>query len=118
MRAASMLLDAAKQLLVLELLVAEADQRLERHLIAEQVLPTELEHLRVDEALDEAEDVRVGAALNLAQQPSLGRAQELEVVDLGQAVRQERPRVVESRPRITSASMSQRTCLDTLMVRA
>ena len=68
--------DAAEQLLVLQLLVAEADQRLERDLVAEPVVAAQLEHLGVDEALDQAEDVGVGAALDLAHEPLLGGSTE------------------------------------------
>ena len=48
-------LDAPEQLLVLELFVAEANERLERDLIAEPVITAHLEQLRVDEPLDEPE---------------------------------------------------------------
>ena len=88
-------LDAAEQLLVLELLVAEADERLERDLVAEPVLAGELEHLGADVALDEPEDVGVGAALHLAQQAALRVREEREFVDLRQAGGQERLREVE-----------------------
>jgi hypothetical protein len=64
-------LDAAEQFLVLEFLVAEADQRLERDLVAQPVIAADLEHLGVDEALHQAEDVGVGAPLDLADQPLL-----------------------------------------------
>jgi hypothetical protein len=64
-------LDAAEQRLVLELLVGEADDGLERGLVAERVLAADLEHLRGDEALDQAEQVRIGAALHLAQRAAL-----------------------------------------------
>ena len=82
-------LDAAEQLLVLELLVAEAHQRLERDLVAEPVVAAHLEHLGGDEALDQAEYVGVGAALDLAQQALLVRGEEVEAIDLRQPVGQE-----------------------------
>ena len=53
------LLDAAEHLLVLDLLVAEAHQRLERGLVAEPVVAAHLEHLGGDEALDQPEDIGV-----------------------------------------------------------
>ena len=49
-----------------QLLVAEPDQGFERDLVAVPVIVAQLEHLRVDEALDKPEQVGVGAALNLA----------------------------------------------------
>ena len=44
-RRAIIALDAAEQLLVLELLVGEAHQRFQRDLVAERVVAAELEHL-------------------------------------------------------------------------
>ena len=70
-RLADQRVDAAEQLLVLQLLVAEPDQRLERHLVAEPVVVADLEHLGVDEALDQPEHVGVGAALDLADEALL-----------------------------------------------
>ena len=112
-------LDAAEQRLVLELLVGEADQRLERDLVAERVLAADLEHLGADEALDQAEQVRVGAALHLARAAALcGRLRNAS------SSTSERPRgrkVLEKskrRPRITSRSISQRTRLETSMTLA
>ena len=82
-------LDAAEQLLVLELLVGEAHQRLERGLVAEPVVAAHLEHLGADEALDQAEHVGVGAALHLAQEAPLVGVRKLELVDERQPVGQE-----------------------------
>ena len=65
-------LDAAEQRLVLELLVAEAHQRLERVLVAQPMIAADLEQLGCDETLDEAEDVGIGAALDLAGKALLG----------------------------------------------
>jgi len=70
-----------EQLLVLQLLVGEADDRLHRGLVAERVAAADLEHLAADEALDEREHVGVGAALHLAEQAPLSAAEELELVD-------------------------------------
>ena len=61
------LLEAAEHLLVLQFLVGEAHEGFERDLVAEPVLPAHLEDLGADEALDQAEDVGVGAALDLAE---------------------------------------------------
>jgi hypothetical protein len=52
----------AEQRLVLQFLVAEPHQRLERDLVAEPVIVAQLEHFGVDEALDQAKDIGVGAA--------------------------------------------------------
>ena len=62
-------LDAAEQRLVLQLLVAEPDQRLERDLVAEPVIVAQFKDLGVDEALDQPKDIGVGAALDLAHEP-------------------------------------------------
>ena len=88
--------DAAEQLLVLQLLVAEADQRLERDLVAEPVVAAELEHLGVDEALDQAEDVGVGAALDLAHEALFAGRQRRERVGERKAVGQEFVRGIEA----------------------
>ena len=45
-----------------------------------RVLAAERRDLGADEALDQAEDVGVGAALHLAEQPLVGRAQEIQLV--------------------------------------
>ena len=82
-------LDSAEKLLVLDLLVAEAHQRLQRVLVAEPVVAAHVEHLGGDEPLDEAEYVGVGAALNLAEQSLVVRAEEGEAIDLRQTVGQE-----------------------------
>ena len=88
-------LDPAEQLLVLELLVAEADQRLQRGLVAEPVVTADLENLGVDEAFHEPEQERVGSTLHLREQARFGLGEKGEVIDLGKAVRQEALRQVE-----------------------
>jgi hypothetical protein len=50
------------------------------------VLAADLQHLGADEALDQAEQVRVGAALHLAQRAALGRLRN------GSSSTSERPR--------------------------
>src|SRR6185312_3087875 len=88
-------LDAAEKLLMLDLLVAEAHERLERMLVAEAVVGTRRENLGGDEALDESEQVGVGAPLNLAQQASFVGRQTIETIDARQTVRQELAREIE-----------------------
>ena len=78
MSGAIIALDAAEELLVLELLVGEAHEGLERHLVAHPVVAAHLEDLGADEALDEAEHVGVGAALDLAEEALLGPGEEGE----------------------------------------
>ena len=56
---------------MLQLLVAEAHQGLERNLIAEPVIAAQFQNLGIDEALDQPEDIGVGAALDLAHEPLL-----------------------------------------------
>ncbi len=90
-----MRLDAPEHLLVLDLLVGEADERLERDLVAQHVVAAHVDDLGGDEALDQAEDVRVGAALHLREETSLVGRQKCEPVDSRQAVRQEALREVE-----------------------
>jgi hypothetical protein len=90
------LLDAAEELLVLQLLVAEPHQALQRELVAEPVVARQLQHLGVDEALDQAEQVGVGSALDLAQEALLVLRQEGELVRVREAVRQELVAQVEA----------------------
>ena len=61
--------DEAEQRLMLQLLVAEPYQRLQRDLVAEPVILAQLQHLGIDEALDQTEDIGVGATLDLADEP-------------------------------------------------
>ena len=61
--------DKAEQRLVLQLLVAEPYQRLERNLVAEPVILAQFQDLCIDEALDQTKDIGVGAALDLADKP-------------------------------------------------
>ena len=72
-RLADQRVDAAEQLLVLQLLVAEPHQRLQGHLVAEPVVVADLQHLGGDEALDQPEDVGVGPPLDLADEALLVR---------------------------------------------
>ena len=62
-------IDAAEQRLVLQLLVAESNQRLERNLVAEPVIVAEFQNLGIDETLDQTKDIGVSAALDLAHEP-------------------------------------------------
>src|SRR5579862_8311431 len=65
------LVDAAEQRLMLQFLVTEPDQRLERELVAEPIIPADLQHLGGDEALDQPEHLGVGAPLDLADEALL-----------------------------------------------
>jgi hypothetical protein len=91
-------LDAPEKLLVLELLVREAHKRLERRLVAKAVLGAHFDHLRADEALDEAEHVRVRAPLHLGEEDSFFLREEVELADFRKAVRQEFLRKIELAP--------------------
>jgi hypothetical protein len=71
-------LDAAEELLVLDLLVAQAHECLQRRLVAERMLAADLEDLRADEALAQAEHVGVGARLDLAHEARLAFAEEAQ----------------------------------------
>ena len=81
---------------MLDLLVAEAHQRLQRILIAQGVVAADVEHLGGDEALDHSEHVGVRPALNLAQQPAVVRGEKIEAIDHRQPVGQEMPGEVEA----------------------
>ena len=65
-------------------------------LVAEPMVAAQLQHLGADETLDQAEHVGVGAALDLAEKAPLAGAQEVEVLDEGQAVGQELVAPVEA----------------------
>jgi hypothetical protein len=56
-----------------QLLVAEPDQRLDHNLVAKRMIAAQFQYLGVDEPLDQAKDVGVGAALYLAHKPSFAR---------------------------------------------
>ena len=74
---------------MLDLVVGEAHQRFERVLIVERMCAALIEHLGADEALDQAEDVRIGAALDLAEQPRVVGGQERDRVHARESVGQE-----------------------------
>ena len=80
---------------MLQLLVAEPDQRLERDLVAEPVVAAQLEHLGADEALDQPEHVGVSAPLDLAEKDPLGRREEVEPARQREPVGQELVGAVE-----------------------
>jgi hypothetical protein len=79
---------------VLQLLVGEAHQRLERPGRRASVA-AHVEHLRADEALDQPEHVGVGAALYLGQQAARAGTEKIQLVHLRDAVGQELPRKIE-----------------------
>ena len=81
--------DAPEQRLVLQLLVAEPDQRLECNLVAEPMVVAQLQNFGVDESLDQPKDIRVGAALDLAREPLFISRQGRERIGERQSVRQE-----------------------------
>jgi hypothetical protein len=80
--------DATEKGLVLQLLVAKPNQRLERNLVTEPVIVAQLQHLGVDEALDQPENIGVGAALDLTDEPLFVGRQSRELSDKGKPVRQ------------------------------
>ena len=90
--------DAAEQRLVLQLLVAEPNQRLERNLVAEPVIVAQFEDLGIDEALDQPEDIGVGAALDLAHEPLFVGRQGRERIGQGKPVRKELVGGIEAAP--------------------
>jgi hypothetical protein len=65
------LLHATEEFLVFEFVVGETDQCLHRVLVVERMRTALVQHLGADEAFDEAEDVGIGAALDLAQEPGV-----------------------------------------------
>ena len=83
---------------MLQLLVAEPHQCLERDLVAEPVIVAQFEHLGVDEALDQPEDVGVGAALDLAHEPLFAGRQRGERIGERKAVRKKFVRGIEAAP--------------------
>ena len=64
--------DAPEQGLMLDLLVAEPHQGLQRVLVAQCVMPAHIDELGRDKALDQAKDVGVSASLDLADKARLG----------------------------------------------
>ncbi|SAL86496.1 hypothetical protein AWB67_07211 [Caballeronia terrestris] len=88
-------LDAAKQLLVLQFFVGEANQCLKCNLVTEPVVAAHVEDLGSNETLDQTEDICVRTTLNLRQQAPLGDAQKRQPIDERQAVRQEFFREIE-----------------------
>ena len=71
---------------MLELLVGEANQRLDHDLVAERVAARHFQHLRSDGALDRAEHVGIRATLDLADESLLGGGGEAEGVDLRERI--------------------------------
>ena len=74
---------------MLDLFIPEAHQRLQRGLVAEPMFAAHIEHFGRDEALDQAEYVGVGPALNLAEQALVVRGEEVQAIDFRKPVRQE-----------------------------
>ena len=80
---------------MLDLVAGEPHQRFERKLVAEYVGAALIEHLGADESLDQPEDIGVGAALDLAEQPRLVLGEKAESIDPRKPVGQELAREVE-----------------------
>ena len=74
---------------MLDLVAGEAHQRFERVLVIERMGAALIEHLGADESFDQPEDVRIRAALDLAQQPRVLGGEEREDVHARKAVGQE-----------------------------
>ena len=83
---------------MLQLLVAEPNQCLERNLVAEPVIVAQFQDLGIDEALDQPEDIGVGAALDLAHKPLFVGRQGGERVGQRKPVRKELVRGIEAAP--------------------
>ena len=83
---------------MLQLLVAEPNQRLERNLVAEPVIVAQFQDLGIDEALDQPKDIGVGAALDLAHEPLFIGRQGRERVGQGKPVRKELVGGIEAAP--------------------
>src|SRR5262245_51039910 len=90
--------DAAEQRLVLQLLVAEPNQRLEGNLVAEPMVVAELQDFGIDEALDQAKDIRVLAPLDLANEPLFIGRERRERIGQGKPVREKLVSNVEAAP--------------------
>ena len=88
-------LDSAEQFLVFEFFITEANQRLQRDLVAGPVKLAQLENLAVDEAFHQAEDVRVRPSLDLAEENRFVLAQKLELINARKGIRQELVRRIE-----------------------
>jgi hypothetical protein len=90
--------DAAEQRLVLQLLITEPNQRLERNLVAEPMIVAQFQDLGIDEALDQPKDVGVGASLDLAHEPFFIRRQGPERIRKREPVREELVSGIEAAP--------------------
>src|SRR6185503_3557451 len=89
-------LDAAEQLLMLDLLFAETHQAFERDLVAQAVADRDLQRLGADEALQQPEDAGITAPLHITHHALLLRDQEQQINDLDEPVRQELAAEVEA----------------------
>src|SRR5215472_13904193 len=87
---------------MLQLLIAEPDQRFERGLVAEPMIAAQFKDLGIDKTLDQAEHVGVGAALDLAEIALLFRSEEGQRARQGEAVGEKLVREIE--PPATDAS--------------
>src|SRR3954452_796400 len=83
------LIDTAKQCLMLQLFVAEPNERLKRNLVAEPVILAQLQDLGIDESLDHLEDIGVSAALDLTHEAFFVSRQGRELIRERKPVGQE-----------------------------
>jgi hypothetical protein len=83
---------------MLQLLIAEPDQRLKRDLVTEPIITAQFKNLCVDETLDQPEYVGVGAALDLAHQPLFVSRKSRERVGQGKPVGKELVGDIEGTP--------------------
>jgi hypothetical protein len=88
-------LEPAEELLVLQLLVGEAHERLEDDLVAQGMRSGDVDQLRADESLHEAEHVGVGASLDLADEALLAGGREREASHRRETVGNELAGIVE-----------------------
>jgi hypothetical protein len=113
------LLEAAEELLVLQLLVGEADERLERDLVAEPMVAADLEDLRAMKRSARPNQVGVACGPDLAQEPSLGGVEETRAARRARVLREGTTCRSRSRgPRITSGRSPHRTRREASMARA
>jgi hypothetical protein len=81
---------------VLELLVGEAHQGLECHLVTQPVIAADLQDLGADEPLHQSEHVGIGPALDLIEQSLFLRTQKAQCRQPSQALRQKAHAEVET----------------------
>src|SRR5215469_7507605 len=78
--------DMPEKFLMFQLFIAKADESLQRNLISQPVVATELQHLCIDEAFDQTENVCIRAALNLTQISLVRLRKKIDLVNLRQTI--------------------------------